>query len=330
MAGRLNGVIVDCAVYVEGKRREGHLSLDAAVSAAHDQEGFVWVGLHEPTAAEFEDVALQFSLHPLAVEDAIHAHQRPKLEQYDDSLFVVLKTAAYHEAPELVEIGQVMMFLGDGFVVTVRHGQTTALHDVRLRLEQTPDLLRHGPGAVLYAVVDQVVDDYSLVLDALDHDVDQIEDSVFAPNRCNHAERIYRLKREVLEFKRAVLPLAEPVHRLVNVPVQCVAAGLQEYFRDVHDHLLRDGERAESVDALLNAALDANLTQVGVQQNEDMRKISAWVAIAAVPTMLAGIYGMNFDNIPELKFHYGYFVALTGMALFCLLLYRAFRRNDWL
>jgi magnesium transporter len=323
-------VIVDCAVYVEGKRRESQVSLAAAVAAAHLHEGFVWVGMHEPTAVEFEDVALQFSLHPLAVEDAIHAHQRPKLEQYDDTLFVVLRSAAYHDAPEVVEIGEILMFLGDGFVVTVRHGHTRALHKVRLRLEQTPDLLRHGPGAVFYAVLDRVVDDYGFVLDALDHDVDQIEDRVFTADRSNHAERIYRLKREVLEFKRAVLPLAEPVHRLVTTPVQCVAAGLQEYFRDVHDHLLRDGERVESVDALLNAALEANHSQVGVQQNEDMRKISAWVAIAAVPTMMAGIYGMNFENMPELHWRYSYFVVVAVMITVCLGLYRAFRRNDWL
>lgn len=327
---------MDCAVYEDGRRRPGRLRLEDAFEAARsDSASFAWIGLHEPTPREFESVEREFGLHPLAVEDAIKAHQRPKLEVFDDTLFVVLKTARYVDPKEIVDIGQVMVFLGESFVVTVRHGEAGALAGVRHDLEAERELLRCGPGAVLHAVLDRVVDEYADVLAGLDIDVDQIEEQVFQPNQgsqSNHAERIYRLKREVLEFRRAVGPLAPPLERLASAarPLPGVHEDLREYFRDVLDHVMRSNEHVDALDGLLSSVLDAQLAQIGVQQNDDMRKISAWVAIAAVPTMLAGIYGMNFVHMPELAWRYGYLYVLLLMGGSCLLLYRAFRKSGWL
>ena len=324
-------MIVDSAVYEHGKRRAGNLALEEALEAGRaTSDGFVWIGLHEPTAEEFAAVTWEFHLHPLAVEDAIHAHQRPKLEAYDETLFVVLKTARYVDAAEIVEIGEVMLFLGDGFVVTVRHGEGSALANLRHHLEADPEQLRRGPVAVLHAVADRVVDDYATVLAGLDIDIEEIEAQVFSDRRHNHAERIYQLKREVLEFRRAVIPLAGPLAELASGRARIARGDMEEYFRDVHDHLLRVTEHIDGLEALLTSALNANLAQVGVRQNEDMRKISAWVAILAVPTMIAGIYGMNFDHMPELGWEYGYPAALGLMAVLCSGLYVSFRRNGWL
>jgi len=324
-------VIVDCAVYDSGTRRAGDLALDVALETARSSpEAFVWIGLHEPTPDEFDAVVKEFGLHHLAVEDALQPHQRPKLERYDDTLFLVLKTARYVDPDEVVDIGQVVLFVGDGFVVSVRHGQSAAAAAVRSSLERKPEMLRHGPSAVLHAVVDRVVDDYLEVLHGLENDIDEIEQAVFSTARQNHAERIYKLKREVLEFRRAVAPLAQPIADLENGALPCIAGDIGPYFRDVADHLTRAGEQIEAFDVLLTSALNANLASVGVRQNEDMRKISAWVAIMAVPTMIAGVYGMNFEYMPELDQVWGYPAALTLMAVACLVLFRAFKRNDWL
>jgi magnesium transporter len=330
-------MIIDCAVYQDGKRRPGELALDEAYEAASADNAFVWIGLYEPDAAEFESVRREFNLHELAVEDAIHAHQRPKLEVYDDTLFVVLKTARYIEADETVEFGEIMLFLGPRFVVAVRHKPASALGDVRKRIESRPDLLRFGPGAVLYAILDRVVDDYQPVVNGLDDDIQEVEAQVFSHQGHNPAERIYLLKREVIEFHQATAPLTEPLDRLVNSQVAGLHGELGEYFRDIQDHLLRVVDNVSSFRELLTSILQANQTQValrqnevGMQQNADMRKISAWVAIVAVPTMIAGIYGMNFAHMPELSWTFGYPLALAVMALACVVLYRAFRRNGWL
>ena len=322
-------MIVDCAVYVGGFRDSDAHALEEAVADARSSGGFVWTGLHEPTEEEFDSVARAFDLHPLAVEDAIKAHQRPKLERYDDSLFVVFKPARYVDAEEVVEVGQIMVFVGSDFVVTVRHGLSTALSDVRRVLEDDPERLQWGPSSVLYAIADKVVDDYALVMRGLDTDIDQIEHQVFSGPSAQHAERIFKLKREVLEFRRAVDPL-EPALATLALGAKPVDERSSDYFRDVHDHLLRVSDHLSGLDALLDSALNANVAQVGMRQNEDMRKISAWVAIIATPTMIAGIYGMNFDHMPELGWLFGYPFALALMVLSCVVLYRNFKRRDWL
>jgi magnesium transporter len=324
-------VIVDCAVYDGGLRKEGPVALEEATEvAAASPDGFVWIGVHDPDPEEFDSLAREFKLHPLAVEDALHPHQRPKLDVYGDTLFMVLKTARYVDRVEVVEIGQVMLFLGPNFVVSVRHGQAGALSDVRAELERDPERLRWGPAAVLHAVADRVVDEYNVVARGLDNDVDEIESEVFSDDRQNHARRIYRLKREVLEFRRAVAPLTEPINRLTSGRLRLVPEELKPYFSDVQDHLLREAEHVEGLDLLLTGALNANLANVGVRQNEDMRKISAWVAIIAVPTAIAGIYGMNFEFIPELEWRFGYPFALGLMVVCCLGLYRSFKKRGWL
>jgi magnesium transporter len=330
-------MIIDCAVYQDGKRRPGELALHEAYEAACEADAFVWIGLYEPDEAEFDSVRREFNLHELAVEDAITAHERPKLEVYDDTLFVVLKTARYIEADDKVEFGEIMLFIGPQFVVGVRHKPASALGGVRRQIESRPDLLRFGPGAVLYAILDRVVDDYQPVMDGLDQDIKEVETEVFSHEGSNPAERIYLLKREVIEFHQAAAPLTEPLDRLVHGLVPGMHGELGEYFRDIQDHLLRVVDTVSGFRELLTSVLQANLTQValrqnevGMQQNADMRKISAWVAIVAVPTMIAGIYGMNFEYMPELTWTFGYPLALAVMAAACIVLYRAFRRNGWL
>jgi magnesium transporter len=323
-------MIVDCAVYEKGVRRPGQLALGDAYEACRAPDAFVWIGLYEPTEEEFDSVRLEFDLHPLAVEDAINAHQRPKLEVYGDSVFVVLKPAKYDEALEQVELGELMMFFGDGFVVTVRHGEVRELSGIRKHLETQQEMLRCGTGAVLHAVIDRVVDDYGPVINALDKDIQEVEAEVFSPSRDNPAERIYKLKREVLELQTAMAPLVEPLDRLSMGRVPMIHSDLPHYFRDVHDHLVRWVEQVSTFRDLLTSVLEANLTQVSVRQNEDMRRISAWVAIAAVPTMIAGIYGMNFESMPELNWEFGYPLILGVTIAVCIGLYRMFRRNGWL
>jgi magnesium transporter len=332
--------IVDCAVYRDGQRvarGTGPHSYDAAIRQVRDRgSGFVWIGLHEPTEPELSGIAERFDLHRLAVEDAVHAHQRPKLERYDDTLFVVFKTVRYVDHAELtatsevVDTGELMVFLGRDFVITVRHGRQCPLDGLRRSLEDNPELLSRGPSAVLHGVADQVVDQYLAVTAALQVDIDAVESAVFAERSSCDAERIYQLKREVLELKRAVNPLATPVRRLAERPMRLIEPEIREYFRDVDDHLRRVSEQVSSFDELLTTIVQANLAQVTVAQNEDMRKISAWVAILAVPTMVAGIYGMNFDHMPETHWRFGYPTVLGITFLACLALHRGFHRNGWL
>jgi magnesium transporter len=322
-------MIVDCAVYEAGRRRPGELPILHACEASRQDNAFVWIGLYEPTEEEFEAVRREFDLHELAVEDAIHAHQRPKLEVYGETLFAVLKPARYHEPDSSVELGEILIFIGDGFIITVRHGEA-ALHDVRLRTEQRPDLLECGPGAALYAIVDWIVDNYQPVVAELDRDVEMVEREVFSSEPTNTAERIYDLKREVLGLHAAVAPLAEPLDRLARGRHELIHETLRAYFRDAHDHLLRVIDQVEGCRDLLTSVLAANMTQVTVRQNEDMRKISAWAAIILAPTLIAGLYGMNFRHMPELRWRFGYPLALGLIAIVCFVLYRYFRRIGWL
>jgi magnesium transporter len=322
-------VIANCSVYEGGRRREGDLPLDRAGEAAREQGTFVWLGLVEPTAEEFEAIAREFDLHELAVEDAIKAHQRPKVELYGDTLLVVVKTARYVDPEEVIEIGELLLFVNPDFVITVRHG-AGELSAVRARIEDRPDLLGHGPGMVLYSILDHVVDGYEEAAQGIEVDIQEVERQVFSEARGNPAERIYKLERELLDFQAAVAPLSGSVDEISRGHFEVVPEGLQEYYRDVHDHLRRVGGRIMGFRELLGNALQANLTQVSVRQNEDMRKISAWVAIIAVPTMIAGIYGMNFEHMPELRWRFGYPAVLLVILLVCAVLYRRFKRAGWL
>ena len=326
-------MIVDAALYADGRRIDDGDDLAAMVDRGRDDaDAFVWIGLFEPTDDEFDEISRVFRLHPLAVEDAVHAHQRPKLEHYDDSIFVVMKTVGFEDdGDDGVDIGEIMVFLGDGFVVTVRHGSFSGLADLRTRLEADPDVLRQGAGAVLHGVADRVVDAYELILDDLDRDVEAIEAEVFTPGHHDLAARLYRAKRDVQTIRRAVAPFGDVTRQLASdPPPPHVDPSLQPYLRDVHDHLVRTQERLSLLTELLADALSTNVAQIGLRQNEDMRRISAWVGIVAVPTMIAGIYGMNFDHMPELDWRYGYHVVVGVMLLISVGLYRLFKRSGWL
>jgi magnesium transporter len=326
-------MIVDSALYRDGSRvpvdcRKDDLSTLRDV--AESRGDFVWVGLHQPSQDELGRVAETFSLHPLAVEDALKAHQRPKLERYDDGLFLVLKTLWYVDAEDAVETGEINLFVGRKFVISVRHGEGTELHSARLGLEDQTAVLDHGPSAVVYAICDHVVDGYESVTNSLMEDVDEVETSVFSPDRTQDSQRIYVLKRELSEVRRAVNPLREPMKRFAAGSVPFVTHEAAPFFRDVADHLVRVSETVEGLDSLLSTAFDAHLARISLQQNEDMRKISAWVAIAAVGTLVAGIYGMNFEHMPELHWRYGYYFALAVMLVAGVLLYRLFKKSGWL
>jgi magnesium transporter len=324
-------VIVDCAVYEDGRRTKEVHDVRAAYELGSSGDGrFVWIGLHDPHPDEFDAVAREFELHELAAEDATKPRQRPKLEVYGDTIFIVLRTVHYEEATDQVETGQVMLFVGPGFVISVRHGPYTDLRPVRRWVEERPELLRCGPGAVVHAVIDRVVDEYEPVTRAVDEDIEEVERDVFSDAREAPTQRVYVLQREVLELHRAVAPLVEPLRRLSRAEFDFVPEELSHYFADVFDHILRTNERVESFRDLLHGVLEANLAQVSVRQNEDMRKISAWVAIIAVPTAVAGIYGMNFEHMPELEWRFGYPLVLLLIATVCVMLFRRFRRAGWL
>ncbi len=323
-------MIVDCAVYGKGVRLDRPREVAGVRAEAAGAGGFAWVGLVEPTAEEFDAVRREFDLHELAVEDAVVAHQRPKLEIYGDTLFVVVKTVRYLGSEELVDIGEVMVFVGPEFVITVRHGEAGGLGDVREELERQPALLAMGPGAALHAIVDRIVDAYEPVAEGLREDIDEVEAEVFSPQGSNPVERIYRLRREVLELGRAAGPLRPALRELTTPELPNIDPQLIPYFRDVADHAARIGDQVDGFAALLTGALQANLTQVSVRQNEDMRRISAWVAIIAVPTAVAGIYGMNFAHMPELEWRYGYPAVLLLILVVCVGLFVRFRRVGWL
>jgi magnesium transporter len=326
-------VIVDSALYHQGSRvrvdcaPEDFATLRAAASDAGD---FVWVGLYKPGEDELKIVAEAFGLHPLAVKDAFQAHQRPKLETYDDSVFLVLKTLWYVDEDDAVETGEINMFVGTDFVVTVRHGLGTQLQSARAFLESSKGVLNHGPSAVVYAVCDTVVDGYTDVVNELQVDVDEVEESVFSPARTEDAARIYTLKREIAEVRRAVMPLREPMRRFATGSVDKVDDRAAPFFRDVANHLAQASEIVDSLDSLLSTAFDAHLARISVQQNSDMRKISAAVGLAAAPTVIAGVYGMNFVHMPELDWTFGYPFALFLMVAVSGGLWVWFKRSGWL
>ncbi|MFG2498919.1 magnesium/cobalt transporter CorA [Streptomyces sp. NPDC048441] len=335
----MRSVIVDCAMYRGGRRTECQADFSDALDEARAAgDAFVWVGLHEPTESEFDEVSREFGLHPLAVEDALKAHQRPKLEVFDDSLFVVLKPVVYEPDSDAVSSGEVMVFIGDAFVVTVRHGEGSPLGVVRHRLEAEPEMLKHGPTSVLYAIADATVDHYLDVAGELQTDLEELEAEVFSPDgggSRNTASRIYTFKRQIVEFRRSTGPLAMPLMRLSGAgpfapDVPFVKDTSQPFFRDVSDHLTRVNDWVDSLDRLVSDILSAHLAQMSVRQNDDMRKISAWAAMAAVPTMIAGVYGMNFDHMPELHWVWSYPAVILLMAALEFFLYRQFKRRGWL
>jgi magnesium transporter len=334
----LGSSVVNCVMYLDGSRQSGDCAAEEALRQVRKAGGgFVWIGLHEPAADEFAGLATLFSLHPLAVDEAVTAHQRPKAELYDDTLFAVFKTVTYVEHSELtatsevVETGELMVFTGADFVITVRHGAHGSLGPLRESLEAAPERLAKGPAAVLHAIADHMVDDYLCVADAIQDDIDAVETAVFSENPGRgEAGRIYQLKRELLELKRAVSPLDRPLHKLATQPNRLVGPEIQRYFRDVAGSLERVTEQTAAFDNLLDSILQAHLAQVTVAQNEDMRKITAWAAVIAVPTMVCGAYGMNFPHMPAQEWTYGYPLVMGLTAAVCFGLYRTFRRNGWL
>ncbi|MEO6627522.1 MAG: magnesium and cobalt transport protein CorA, partial [Aquihabitans sp.] len=310
--------IGDCALYENGVRHPGILPFKAAGEAARTTAGgFVWIGLQQPSSDDIAHIADEFDLPALAVEDAVKAHQRPKLEVYGKVAFMVLKPARYIDHDEIVEISEIALFIGPGFVVSVRHGDSDVLRRVRAELDAGSAQLDHGPATVLYRAADLVVDGYEETIEFINEDVDEIELQVFGEGGGSHAERIYKLKREIAELRRSVAPLANPLQRLVDGTVVSVDPATKPFFRDVHDHLLRSVDSIEGHDRLLTDVLQADLarlsvrqSEIAVRQNEDMRKISAWAAIGLLPTAVAGVYGMNFANMPELDWEFGYFLVV--------------------
>ena len=319
-------VIIDCAVYRQGVREEARSdrsSLDDTLRGLHGDD-FVWIGMNNPTVDEMHTVGEALALHPLAIEDALEPHQRPKVEKYADHTVVSLRTVAYSD--DDITTHEVNVFLGDHFLLTVRHGGRD-LRGARRQADQMIEALSHGPTAALYTVVDSIVDQYEAVARELETDVEEVESSVFSPQRTNDSTRIYRLKRETLEFRRAVLPLRELINRFATSSMPSEA---QPYFRDIADHLTRAAEAIDSIDHLLDNALNAHLAQLSVQQNEDMRKLTAGATIFAVPTAIAGIYGMNFQNMPELDWRFGYPLCLLVIAGLCGYIYTRFKKSGWL
>jgi magnesium transporter len=326
-------VIVDSAVYRQGKRIVDDLppsELGRVRKLATEPGDFVWVGLHEPSQEELKTVEEEFGLHPLAVEDAFRAHQRPKLERYENTIFLTVKSLWYVDADDAVETGEINMFVGSDFVISVRHGAGSELHSARRDLEAKSAVLTHGPSAVVYAVCDRIVDGYLAVMSSLEEDVDEVETSVFSTQRTNDSVRIYTLKREIAEARRAVMPLREPLRRFATGAVPGIDQASAPFFRDVLDHLNRVAENVDGLDQLLSTAFDAHLAQISVQQNEDMRKMSAGAASVVVPTLIAGIYGMNFQHMPELSWTYGYPYAIALMAGLAVMLWVWFKRSGWL
>jgi magnesium transporter len=336
-AARRGNAVVDCAVYVDGARRPGECTYAEALATARAQENaFVWLGLHEPGPDDLEEIASVFELDEFAVEDAIKGGQRAKIEQYGEMTFLVVRTARYiehgelTETSEIVETGDLMFFIGRNYVITVRHGELGALGPIRTDLEAKSELLGLGPWSVVYAVLDRVVDTYLYVASRIEDDIDAVEANVFAKKVHGRIARIYQLKRELVEFKRAVVPLQRPLAAMVEGRLGAMPKKVMRYFRDVNDHLARTVGQVVSYDDLLNSILQARLAQVTVEQNHDMRKIASWAAIAALQTAIAGIYGMNFRVMPETQWQYGYPGVLLVMFGSAFVAYRLLRRSGWL
>ena len=323
-------MLVDCAHYKDGCRQNDEpLELDEAAERTNGDDGFVWLGLHDPAPDELLAVAERFDLPELAVEDAMKAHQRPKIEDYDSGSFLVLHTARYLDESEQVEFGEVHVFTGPGYAIVVRHGAASELHSARERLEAQPDLLRIGPKSVLWAVMDKVVDDYTPVVEGIENDVEEVEEAVFELGG-DQTRRVYFLRRELAEFYRAVHPLQNALDLLASRARSDDPKVLRNHLRDVHDHVQRIEDGISTQRDVLSNVFQANLAVIGLQQNNIVRKISGWAAIITVPTFMASIWGMNFEHMPELKWTVGYPLALALMVMTGLGLYALLRRARWL
>jgi len=322
------GMVVDCAVYAEG-RRIATIPIEDISEALERPGQWVWVGLHEPDEPLLRQVQAEFSLHDLAVEDALSAHQRPKLEEYGQCLFVVLRTAQMED--ERIALGETHIFVGARYVVSVRHGSTVAYTEVRKRAESSPHLLRKGPGFVLYSLMDFIVDHFFPIVSALEERLDHLEEEIFSGEPTRSAiESIYELKRDLLLLKRAVSPLIDMGTRFTRIDSPIIPDDTRPYFRDVYDHVIRINETVDTLRELVTSALEAKLSLISVAQNEVTKKLAAWAAILAVPTMIAGIYGMNFEFMPELHWQHGYLLAMGGMGGLCGALYWRFKHAGWL
>jgi len=321
--------IVNCALYTDG-RRTANIQLKNAGDILKQTEGFVWIGLHEPQEETLQLVQQEFGLHDLAIEDAHRAHQRPKVEIYGNSVFIVLRTAQIN-LEHHIEFGETHFFLGNNFIITVRHGSSISYADVRTRCENTPHLLGKGQGFALYAVMDSIVDQYFPVVHIMEEDLEQLEHKIFKekPSR-ETTEYIYHLKHELLEVKRAIFPLVEICNRLMRFDFNYISEDTRPYFRDIYDHAMRINEMIDNSRELLNTALEANFSLISISQSEVSKKFAGWAAIIGVPTMVAGIYGMNFSDMPELRWHYGYPVVLSVTIGLCVVLYLLFKRSGWL
>ena len=321
--------VVKCASYTDEGQKVGDVPIEDVSEILKIPGQFVWIGLHEPDEALLRKIQEEFGLHDLAVEDAARAHQRPKLEEYGDSIFVVLRTVQCVDGA--TRFGETHIFVGPRYVVTVRHGHSPSYAEVRARAEKSPRLLAKGPGFVLYAIMDFVVDHYFPVVDACEDRLEALEGSVFADGVTRMVtQEIYDLKRELVTLKRAVAPLMEVCNRLVRYDVGLVPEEVRLYFRDVYDHVIRINETVDNLRELLTSALEANLSLVSVRQNEVMKQLAAWAAILAVPTAIAGIYGMNFEFMPELHSHWGYPLTLAVIVAISGGLYVRFRKIGWL
>jgi len=321
--------VINCAAYADG-RRVADLPLSDVRSALLRDDRFVWIGLYEPREDVLRLVQREFGLHDLAIEDALTAHQRPKLEQYDGSLFVVLRTAQLSAEGQL-EMGETHVFVGARYLISVRHGSLKSHVGLRSRCEAVPHFLNKGPGFVLYALMDFVVDQYLPIVETLEERLEDLEEEIFGGtfNRETTA-RIYQLKRDLLVLKRAVSPLVDVCNRLMRFDIHLIPEDTRPYFRDVYDHVVRINEMIDSLRELLTTALEANLSLLSVSQSEHAKRLTAWAAIIAVPTMIAGVYGMNFDTMPELHWRFGYPLVMAVMIGACVSLFVGFRRSGWL
>jgi magnesium transporter len=323
-------MVVNCAAYARG-RRVADVEIRDISEVLKQEDRFVWIGLHEPSEELLKEVQGEFGLHDLAIEDAHRAHQRPKLERYDDAVFVVLRTAQMNRETRQLEFGETHLFVGPRYVVSVRHGPSLGYADVRSRCETTPQLLSKGPGFVLYALMDFVVDHYFPIVETLEDELQALEDAIFGGEFSRETtRRIYELKRNLLEFKRTVSPLVDVCNRLIRFDLDVIPEDTRPYFRDVYDHVIRINEMVDGLRELLTSALEANLSLISVSQNEAMKRLAGWAAIIAVPTMIAGIYGMNFKRMPELDWPLGYPVIMGLMVGLCAFLYIRFKRAGWL
>lgn len=323
-------MIVDFALYQEGMRVDGPADISDLVEIAKSRGGFVWLGLAEPSHEEFQLIVGELNFHPLAVEDAVHAKQRPKIEDYEGLTLFVLKTVFFDPSKTEISTGELLCFISDHFIVIVRHGEGAPLASVRRDLETKPELMALGPYAVLHAVLDRVIDEYIAIATALEQEVANLERKVFSGRRQTFSQDIYFLKREFIEFRHAIEPLVLPVREISSEDFSSAPEPLKPFFRDTLDHLMRACDHANGSDLLLTSVLQADLANVQVQQNIDVRKISAWVALAAGPTMIAGIYGMNFEHMPELSTRFGYPIVIGAMVSLTFFLFRKFKKSGWL